>query len=124
MPESLGNTKYILPKGVVCDTCNNYFSNAVEAPVLNHQSFRNIRAKYMVPTKKGKFPYLYGYAFGQDIEIGLQVTKNRKVEIFALKHNRQPEFENLARLNALSNNPAAHFFQCLSIRLRKKCHDS
>jgi len=26
IPESLGNRTYVLPKGVVCDKCNNYFS--------------------------------------------------------------------------------------------------
>jgi hypothetical protein len=34
IPESLGNTTRTLPKGVVCDTCNNYFARKVEKPFL------------------------------------------------------------------------------------------
>ena len=30
IPESLGSTKHILGKGIVCDKCNNYFSREVE----------------------------------------------------------------------------------------------
>jgi hypothetical protein len=32
IPESLGNMTQILPPGVVCDGCNNYFSRKVEGP--------------------------------------------------------------------------------------------
>ena len=32
VPQSLGGTEHILPPGVVCDKCNNYFSRAVEKP--------------------------------------------------------------------------------------------
>ncbi|MBT3070018.1 HNH endonuclease [Rhodomicrobium sp. Az07] len=30
VPESLGNRQHVLPKGIVCDGCNNYFSRKVE----------------------------------------------------------------------------------------------
>ncbi|QAS81262.1 hypothetical protein CO657_22920 (plasmid) [Rhizobium acidisoli] len=42
IPESLGNLsgRHLLPKGIVCDPCNNYFSHSVEAPILSHISFQ------------------------------------------------------------------------------------
>ncbi|ELN7657016.1 hypothetical protein R1S27_004361 [Salmonella enterica] len=44
MPESIGSKKRVLPRGVVCDKCNNYFARKVEQPILNHPWMRNIRA--------------------------------------------------------------------------------
>ncbi len=38
MPESIGSKKRVLPCGVVCDKCNNYFARKVEEPVLSHLS--------------------------------------------------------------------------------------
>ena len=32
IPESLGNTQHILPRGWVCDSCNNYMATKVEKP--------------------------------------------------------------------------------------------
>ncbi|MBW4706995.1 HNH endonuclease [Roseobacter sp. YSTF-M11] len=51
-PESMGNIsgRRVLPKGAVCDPCNNYFATKVEGAELIHNSFQNLRAKYMVPT--------------------------------------------------------------------------
>ena len=71
VPESLGNfsDRHLLPRGTVCDKCNNYFASSVEGVVLDHTSFRNLRAKYRVPSKRGKVPYVKGYARNTDIEI-------------------------------------------------------
>ncbi len=30
IPESLGNKNHVLPKGIVCDRCNNYFTLKIE----------------------------------------------------------------------------------------------
>jgi hypothetical protein len=54
IPESLGNTRHVLPKGAVCDTCNNYFARKVEQPVLSHRSVRNLRAWNGLRSKGGK----------------------------------------------------------------------
>lgn len=79
VPESLGNIRgnerYQLPRGAVCDGCNNYFAREVEGPLLAHQSFRNLRAWYQVPTKKGRLPRLLGTHIGTDIPIGLRKAK-------------------------------------------------
>lgn len=56
VPESLGNTEHFLPKGVVCDACNNYFSRKVEGPVLNSEFFVQIRHRNGILSKRGRVP--------------------------------------------------------------------
>ena len=43
IPESLGNKEHILPRGLVCDNCNQYFAIKIEKPLLEQPYFRNIR---------------------------------------------------------------------------------
>ena len=56
IPESLGNTKNVLPRGVVCDKCNNYFSRKIEQPLLGQPFFKNLRGRNWIESKKGKIP--------------------------------------------------------------------
>src|SRR5690554_1933439 len=56
IPESLGNNKYILEPGIVSDKCNNYFSRAIEKPILDSEDFRNARFYQYIESKKGKIP--------------------------------------------------------------------
>ena len=67
LPESLGNKDHILPKGVVCDECNNYFATKIEKVVLDKPYFKNVRSRNFIETKKGRlvpdkalFPYKTG----------------------------------------------------------------
>jgi HNH endonuclease len=83
IPEAIGSKKLILPKGLVCDKCNNYFSRKVEKPVLSHQSMRNVRAWHQVPNKKGKFPSVKGTIAGTDIEIAMKRGEKGGLEIKA-----------------------------------------
>lgn len=81
MPESIGSKRRVLPRGVVCDKCNNYFARKVEQPVLNHSSMRNLRAWHQVPSKKGNIPSLRGYIGGTDIAVGYRRDRDGKLEI-------------------------------------------
>ncbi|SEB33555.1 hypothetical protein SAMN04490199_0678 [Pseudomonas marginalis] len=72
MPESIGSKRRVLPRGVVCDKCNNYFARKVEQPVLTHSWMRNIRAWQQVPNKKGTFPSLLGHIAGTDIAVNMR----------------------------------------------------
>lgn len=54
IPESLGNKNHVLPVGIVCDTCNNYFARKVEGPVLNSPFFRTLRSEQFLMSKKGR----------------------------------------------------------------------
>jgi len=56
IPESLGNLSYILPPGVVCDRCNNYFSQQVEKPFLNSPAIVHLRFHQNIVSKRGKVP--------------------------------------------------------------------
>lgn len=56
MPESIGNTDHFLPKGIVCDNCNNYFSRELENPILSSGIIQELRSIMEIKTKKGKIP--------------------------------------------------------------------
>ena len=56
IPESLGNKKTVLPKGAVCDSCNNYFASKVEKPVLESAEFTHLRFNQLIKNKKGRVP--------------------------------------------------------------------
>jgi len=56
IPQSLGNTKNFLPKGIVCDSCNNYFALKIEKPLLEQPFFKNLRARNWISNKKGRIP--------------------------------------------------------------------
>ena len=56
VPESLWNTKHVLPRGVVCDACNNYFSREVEKPFLESPAISMLRFDQAIPNKRGKIP--------------------------------------------------------------------
>ncbi len=78
VPESLGNKDIILPKGFVCDACNNYFASKVEKVLLEDPYFVSVRFRNEILTKKNKhvkhtmiFP---GDAKATDVE--LQHTKD------------------------------------------------
>jgi hypothetical protein len=64
IPESLGNIEHVLPRGAVCDTCNNYFARKVEGPLLQTPSFRHARSRQWVPNKRGLTPPMTGLVPG------------------------------------------------------------
>jgi hypothetical protein len=45
----------VLPKGVVCDGCNEYFGSKIEPAVANHPYVQQYRAVYSIRSRKG-FP--------------------------------------------------------------------
>ena len=56
VPESLGNIDHVLPVGVVCDGCNQYFARKVERQLLESPIFRLLRANMAIPNKRGRIP--------------------------------------------------------------------
>ena len=56
IPESLGNKHHFLPKGYVCDECNNYFAIKVEKELLSQPYFISMRSRNEIQTKKGNLP--------------------------------------------------------------------
>lgn len=57
IPESLGNKAYVLPKGIVCDKCNQYFSK-LENYFCHYHLSSATKLIYLNKTKKGKSPSL------------------------------------------------------------------
>lgn len=55
-PESLGNKEKILPKGVVCDKCNNEILSCLDAELLDFEPIKFLRTIHGVESKKGKVP--------------------------------------------------------------------
>ena len=60
IPEALGNRTFVLPVGVVCDGCNNYFAVKVEGPLLKTGSLQQLRARQGVPSKRGRIMPVLG----------------------------------------------------------------
>ena len=56
VPESLGNSEHVMPKGTVCDKCNNYFSLKIEKPTLENDFFKELRFRNNIQSKKRKYP--------------------------------------------------------------------
>ena len=60
IPESLGNKRHVLPRGIVCDGCNNYFSRKVEKPFIDLPAVRQLRFQQDLESKRGKVPSIAG----------------------------------------------------------------
>ena len=60
IPESLGNKTAVLPAGVVCDICNNYFARKVEAPFLQSPAVLHLRFHQNLENKRGRVPSITG----------------------------------------------------------------
>ena len=88
IPESLGGLSHILPPGVVCDKCNNYFSREVEKPFLESAAIMLLRFHQEIPSKKGRVPTAQGIIspgfapvtiqrhIGQQLGMSMQVPPN------------------------------------------------
>lgn len=78
IPESLGNKKHFLPKGYVCDKCNNYFAVKIEKELLAQPYFRSMRFRNEIITKKGRpvRDILFFPSAGRNYEVEMYKTEN------------------------------------------------
>ena len=83
VPESLGNRQHVLPPGVVCDSCNNYFSLKVEQPILNSDWFCQARHRNGIRSKRGRIPEVKGLSFPHGTPISLGAISERERYITA-----------------------------------------
>lgn len=82
VPESLGNKNQILSKGVVCDSCNNYFAHKIEKVVLEMPYFQSLRGRKMIENKKGKIPRISGFTKDKNIiEFSFSPSKSSIIDI-------------------------------------------
>src|SRR5229473_3930495 len=88
IPEALGNIEHVLPRGVVCDGCNNYFARKVEGPLLETPWFRHVRSRQWIGNKRGYVPPMSGvvpgartgahvWLNGQDLTLGGRTEKEQ-----------------------------------------------
>lgn len=79
VPESLGNKKFILPIGYVCDKCNNYFAREVEKPFMQLNEIRLLRFQQAIPNKKKRIPIVEGI-LNERYEVKMErVIKNDEI---------------------------------------------
>jgi HNH endonuclease len=71
IPEALGNIEHVLPRGIVCDNCNNYFARKVEGPLLETPWFRHVRSRQWVQNKRGNVPGMTGLVPGARLKTDL-----------------------------------------------------
>ena len=55
-PESLGNDKLVLPKGCVCNTCNNGILATLDDDLLKFEPVAFLQVQFVQYTKQGKLP--------------------------------------------------------------------
>lgn len=81
VPESMGNKNNILPKGVVCDTCNNYFSLKIEKKVLEMKYFQNLRFRNGIESKKNRIPRGKALIPKTKYEAEVIISENKPFEV-------------------------------------------
>jgi len=83
IPESLWNHEHILPAGVVCDDCNNYFARAVEKPFLGSPIIETLRFDQWLPSKRGRIPPVRGMML-PGVDVGLRRLPAERVTLLEL----------------------------------------
>jgi len=78
VPESLGNTQLVLPRGVVCDKCNNYFAREVEKPFVMSPAVRSLRFSQELENKRGRLPWIPGLILP---DVPVMVTRNPRINL-------------------------------------------
>ena len=77
IPESLGNKTSVLPKGFVCDRCNNYFAHEVEKPFMEQMNIQLLRFEESIPNKKNKIPSISGIFEGNKVTIHKKIANDQ-----------------------------------------------
>ena len=72
IPESLGNKSFVLPRGYVCDKCNNYFAREIERPFLEQINVQLLRFEESIPNKKNRIPKIKGIIEDEEVIINFK----------------------------------------------------
>lgn len=93
LPESLGNQTHTLPRGWVCDQCNNYFARKIEQPFLESYYGLAIRFEATIPNKKRRVPPLAGIHLQSSLAIEVvRSLHDGSISIGALKEVDVPNW--------------------------------
>ncbi len=91
IPESLGNKDHVLPPGVVCDQCNNYFGLKVERPLLDADYFRQARFRNLIGNKEDRIPTIQGLLLPGIVPIEMSRNEDGQ-SIFVARERDLPKF--------------------------------
>lgn len=103
IPESLGNTEHKLPKGTVCDKCNNYFAIKIEKTLLGNRYFKNLRFRNKIHSKKNRIPPEKGLLIhpnGGWIDLYTSVSENDL--ILDINNSEQIELITSGKINSVA----------------------
>ena len=106
VPESLGNTDHILPRGIVCDPCNNYFASRVEGRILGSDYFRQARHRNGIPSKRNRIPIQEALSFPDAMRLEMGIARDGSRYIRPADESQNDSF--VSRL--LSSNRLAAVF--------------
>lgn len=88
VPASFGNSISVLPKGVVCDKCNNYFARKIESPFLNSEAVLQLRQELKIHNRDGKVANKFAdlptkniMQISQDLHLVMSHEDKTKVEV-------------------------------------------
>ena len=79
IPESLGNKSFVLPRGYVCDKCNNYFAREIERPFLEQMNVQLLRFEESIPNKKNRIPTIKGLIEDEEVIVHKTSKNNWRV---------------------------------------------
>lgn len=97
VPESLGNTDHLLPPGIVCDWCNNYFARKVESPILNSAFFTQARNRAVIPNKRNRVPAIDVLSFPNPLHLQLAASTDGDRSICAADEADNDAFIEIVR---------------------------
>lgn len=97
IPQSLGNKKHVLPKGIVCDACNNYFSRKVEKPFMDLPVVRRLRFEQDLESKRGNVPPLDGLILP---DVPALITRHPKHDFTSVQVS-EPDFLRIRQTDEL-----------------------
>lgn len=106
VPESLGNSEHVLPRGIVCDKCNNYFARKIEGPILGSDYFRQARHRNAIESKRNRVPTLPMLTFPDAMPIEMGIDRDGDGFLMASKAADNDRF--VSQINSQKRFTAIH----------------
>lgn len=94
VPESLGNAEHILPPGVVCDGCNNYFARKIEGPLLGTDFMMQARHRNGISSKRKRVPVQNMLSFPDALPLEMGMARDGSRYLSAADESDNDRFVN------------------------------